>query len=221
VGRGSPACRHGHPHAQQRHRTTSTCQPRLLSPETTVASGRGPGSTTGRVIGTLVPGAGPCVRGMVDRGVLPAPCGIHPDAGRIPWVPGDPGRGPALPLRRLPAERCPGVASHEGGETFPVVGAGWCGTSATNGAPGPTMFRYCGLTMARAPSSAVRAREGSNRSSRPVARARSQAWVASSARYVSTTVAPLYSSPHGTVNLDDHAVSTPHATAASAAARRS
>jgi len=28
------------------------------------------------------------------------------------------------PLRPLPAERCSGVASHEGGETFPVVGAG-------------------------------------------------------------------------------------------------
>jgi hypothetical protein len=28
------------------------------------------------------------------------------------------------PLRPLPAERCSGITSHEGGETFPVVGAG-------------------------------------------------------------------------------------------------
>jgi hypothetical protein len=51
--------------------------------------------------------------------------------------------------------------------------------------------------MARAPSSAGKAREGSNLSICPVALAKSQACAASSAGYMSTRVAPVYSSPHG------------------------
>jgi hypothetical protein len=55
----------------------------------------------------------------------------------------------------------------------------------------------------------------------PVALARSQACAASSARYMSTGVAPVYSSPHGIVCLNDKLESSPHACAASSAALRS
>ena len=94
-------------------------------------------------------------------------------------------------------------------------------TSAPNGTPGPTMFLYCGLIIARAPSSADRASDGSNLSSWPVAHARSQEWAASSPTYISTRVAPSYSSPHGIVNFDDNASLSAHAAAASLAAERS
>ena len=75
--------------------------------------------------------------------------------------------------------------------------------------------------MARAPSSAGTAREESSLSSCPVASARSHAWVANSARYMFTNVAPVYSSPQGMVNDDDNRESSPHACSASPAARRS
>ena len=77
------------------------------------------------------------------------------------------------------------------------------------------------MIMARAPSSAGKAREGSSLLSCPVALARSQACAASSARYMSTRVAPVYSSPHGIVYLNDKLELSPHAWAASSAALRS
>jgi hypothetical protein len=75
--------------------------------------------------------------------------------------------------------------------------------------------------MARAPSRAGPAREGSSWPIWPVALARSQACAASSARYMSTRVAPVYSSPHGIACRSDKLESSPHARAASCAALRS
>ncbi len=65
----------------------------------------------------------------------------------------------------------PMKAARRSQSSAPRVG----GTSAPKGTPGPTMLRYSGLIMARAPSSAGEAREESNMSICPVALARSQA----------------------------------------------
>ena len=97
---------------------------------------------------------------------------------------------------------------HEGGEAFPVVSTGSWGRPPPQRGSWLDHVAERGLIMARAPECLWEGQEV-QLSICPVALARSQACAASSARYMSTRVAPVYSSPHGIVYLNDKLESSP------------
>jgi hypothetical protein len=131
----------------------------------------------------------------------------------------DRGHGAALAPYRPSVVR--GSRPIKGGEAFPVASTGSWGVLRPERGSWPGHVAVLRFDHGPCPLECRQGGKGLALSSFPVALARSQACAASSAGYMSSRVAPLYSSPHGIVYLNDKLELSPHACAASSAALRS